>query len=88
MELVTCKQTSSRIFSPQPQDPHRAVVAEAPPSDEDTGQVQDQLRHVRLGPAGAREPGATQGQQHLGDHLSRPGERPAETSHADLTTAG
>lgn len=40
--------------SPQTQDSQGAVVAEAATADEDPGQVQDQLRCVRLGPAGTR----------------------------------
>lgn len=56
--------------SPQPQDPDGAVVAEAPPTDENPCQVQDELWRVRLGPAGTRDPGATQRDQHLSDHLN------------------
>lgn len=42
------------LFPPQTQDSQGAVVAEAAAADEDPGQVQDQLRCVRLGPAGTR----------------------------------
>lgn len=38
--------------SPQTQDSQGAVVAEAATADEDPGQVQDQLRYIRLRPAG------------------------------------
>lgn len=42
------------LFPPQTQDSQGAVVAEAAAADEDPGQVQDQLRCVRLRPAGTR----------------------------------
>lgn len=45
-------------------------MAEAPPTHENPRQVQDELRRVRLRPAGARDPGPTQREQHLCDHLS------------------
>ena len=40
-------------------------MAEAPPPHEDPGQVPDQLRRVRLRPAGARDPRPAQGGRHL-----------------------
>lgn len=45
---------SSPCFPLQTQDSQGAVVAEAATADEDPGQVQDQLRRVRLRPAGTR----------------------------------
>lgn len=74
--------TASCFLSPQPQDPEGAVVAEAPSTDENPGQVQDELRRVRLRPAGTRDPSASQREQHLGGHLNR-----RSDSHDDLSAA-
>lgn len=46
-------------------------MAEAPPTDENPGKVQDELRRVGRGPAGTRDARATQRQQDAGDHLKR-----------------
>lgn len=51
-------------------------MAEAPPTDEDPGQVQDQLRRVRLRPAGTRDPRAGQRERH---HLRGGGLPPPPT---------
>lgn len=45
-------------------------MAETPSADENPGQVQDELRRVRLRPTGTRDPGPTQRQQHLVSHLN------------------
>lgn len=45
---------SPPCFPLQTQDSQGAVVAEAATADEDPGQVQDQLRCVRLRPVGTR----------------------------------
>lgn len=44
----------------QTQDPKGPVVVEAPPPDENPGQVQDELRRVRRRPAGTRDPSSAQ----------------------------
>lgn len=71
------------FLSPQPQDPEGAVVAEAPSADENPRQVQDELRRVRLRPAGARDPDPTQRDQHLCDHLNRRRAERERALHSD-----
>lgn len=55
---------------------------EAPPPDEDPGQVPDELRHVGRGPAGARDACATQRQQDSGNHLKRRASLPQPRKHS------
>jgi len=54
-----------RVCPAQTSDPQGAVVAEAPPPHEDPGQVQDELRRVRLRAAGAPDSRLAQGGHHL-----------------------
>lgn len=78
------------VCAPQSQGPQGPVVAEATSTDEDPGQVQDQLRRVRRGPAGTRDPRQTQRQQDSGDHLKRRASlrQPPETARDQLQIGG